>query len=149
AEVKAVIRHRGVLLLERQMLDHTPMDPDERARQRVDLDDGIAEVDAWLAEHRVRGTLPTPNRTATPWHGAAQDDDATAPLPAAGKASRVMRSTRRRADAGALPSLPVTRRTVGRVYTGREGRTYQPSMLLTVTCDSYGQVHTGARTRRG
>jgi hypothetical protein len=34
---------------------------------------------------------------------------------------------------------------VGRTYTGRDGRTHAPSMLLTLTLDSYGDVHSANR----
>jgi replication initiator protein RepSA len=43
----------------------------------------------------------------------------------------------------------VQNKTTGRVFAARDGRTHQPSTLLTVTLPSYGQVHTAPRTRSG
>ena len=31
--------------------------------------------------------------------------------------------------------------TVGKVFTAPDGKSYRPSMFLTLTCDSYGKVH--------
>jgi len=54
--------------------------------------------------------------------------------------SRRVRSTRRRQDAPELPRVPVEDRTVGRVFTAPDGRTYRPSMFVTLTLGSYGRV---------
>jgi hypothetical protein len=54
--------------------------------------------------------------------------------------SRRVRSTRRRQDAVELPRVPMDARTVGTKFTGRDGRTYRPSLFLTVTLGSYGRV---------
>lgn len=43
---------------------------------------------------------------------------------------RRVRSTRRRQDAPDLPSLPVQARSIGREFTGRDGKTYRPSMFV-------------------
>jgi hypothetical protein len=43
----------------------------------------------------------------------------------------------------------MTNRSIGRVYTAPDGRTYRPSTLLTCTLPSFGPVHTGKRMRRG
>ncbi|MBE1533527.1 replication initiator [Actinomadura algeriensis] len=53
---------------------------------------------------------------------------------------RRTRSTRRRQDAPDLPRRPVDSRTVGKVYRGRDGKTFRPSLFLTLTLDSYGRV---------
>jgi hypothetical protein len=53
---------------------------------------------------------------------------------------RRVRSTRRRQDAPDLPRAPMDDRTIGRVFTAPDGRTYRPSMFLTLTLDSYGPV---------
>jgi hypothetical protein len=53
---------------------------------------------------------------------------------------RRVRSTRRRQDAPDLPRLPMEDRTIGRVFTAPEGKTYRPSMFLTLTLPSYGRV---------
>jgi hypothetical protein len=57
-----------------------------------------------------------------------------------GEGERRVRSTRRRQDAPDLPQVPMDDRTIGRVFTAPDGRTYQPSMFLTLTLPSYGQV---------
>jgi hypothetical protein len=53
---------------------------------------------------------------------------------------RRARSTRRRQDAPDLPRRRVSDRTTGRVYTTPDGKAYRPSMFLTLTLDSYGNV---------
>lgn len=35
--------------------------------------------------------------------------------------------------------MPVSRRTVGKVYTGQDGTLHRPSTLLTITLGSYGR----------
>jgi hypothetical protein len=49
------------------------------------------------------------------------------------------RSTRRQ-DAPGLPRRKIDPRTTGKIYTGSDGKTYRPSMFLTLTLDSYGKV---------
>jgi hypothetical protein len=56
------------------------------------------------------------------------------------EAERRVRSTRRRQDAPELPRVPMDDRTIGRVFTAPDGRTYRPSMFLTLTLPSYGRV---------
>ena len=51
-----------------------------------------------------------------------------------------MRSTRRRQDVPDLPRLPMSSRTVGKTLTSPTGKTYRPSMFLTLTLPSYGRV---------
>jgi hypothetical protein len=50
------------------------------------------------------------------------------------------RSTRRRQDAPDLPKQKISPRTVGKTYTAPHGKTFRPSMFLTLTCPSYGKV---------
>ena len=50
------------------------------------------------------------------------------------------RSTRRRQDAAPLPRRPVSNRTVGKTYTAPDGKTFRPSLFVTLTCPSYGRV---------
>ena len=50
------------------------------------------------------------------------------------------RSTRRRQDAPPLPRRKVDPRTVGKTYTAPDGKTFRPSLFLTLTCPSYGRV---------
>jgi hypothetical protein len=68
--------------------------------------------------------------TASGVHGKALPD----------RPKRRTRSTRRRQDAPDLPKRPVSARTVGRTYTSPDGKTFRPSMFLTLTCPSYGRV---------
>ncbi len=62
------------------------------------------------------------------------------PDPGKKGASRRHRSTRRRQDAPDLPRRKISPRTTGKVYTAPDGKTYRPSMFLTLTCDTYGRV---------
>ena len=50
------------------------------------------------------------------------------------------RSTRRRQDAPDLPRRKVSARTVGKSYIAPDGKTFRPSMFVTLTCPSYGRV---------
>ena len=50
------------------------------------------------------------------------------------------RSTRRRQDTPDLPRRKITPRTVGKTYTSPDGKTFRPSMFITLTCPSYGRV---------
>jgi len=54
--------------------------------------------------------------------------------------ARRVRSTRRRQDVADLPRVEMSPRTVGRQLTSPTGRTYRPSMFLTLTLPSYGRV---------
>ena len=38
------------------------------------------------------------------------------------------------------PSRQVSPRTVGKTYTAPDGKTFRPSMFVTLTCPSYGRV---------
>lgn len=125
-DVLSLVRLRAHLEFERHALAYEPMHPDTRAAQVADLDAAVVEVDEALAESNLRGKLTPTERDERP---------------------RRRRSTRRRQDTPDLPRLPVDPRTVGRAYTGRQGKTYRPSMLLTLTLDSHGPVH--SHLRRG
>ncbi len=59
---------------------------------------------------------------------------------AGGEGDRRVRSTRRRQDAPDLPRVPREDRTIGRPFSTPDGKTYRPSMFLTVTLGSYGKV---------
>src|SRR5262249_28640309 len=50
------------------------------------------------------------------------------------------RSTRRRPDTPDLPRRKIVPRTIGKTYTSPDGKTFRPSMFLTLTCPSYGRV---------
>jgi hypothetical protein len=81
--------------------------------------------------------LDTEPEHAHPADGEDQADDDQADEP---DAERRVRSTRRRQDVPDLPRLPMEDRTIGRVYTAPDGKTYRPSMFLTLTLPSYGRV---------
>ncbi|MEW2356227.1 replication initiator [Spirillospora sp. NPDC029432] len=77
----------------------------------------LRELDSEIERSGVRGTLKTGEQKG-----------------------RRARSTRRRQDAPDLPRRPVDARTVGKVFQGRDGKTFRPSIFLTLTLDSYGRV---------
>jgi hypothetical protein len=82
------------------------------------------EIDDDIAEAGVRGLVDPPARPA-----------------------RRVRSTRRRQDAPDLPARPSNGSTLGRIYTDEAtGKTFRPSMFLTVTLPSYGRIRTGEGT---
>jgi hypothetical protein len=81
----------------------------------TDLDEQIGELDQQITDAGLRGTV----------------------LPVR---PRRHRSTKRRQDAAPLPRRPVSARTVGKVYTAPDGKTFRPSMFVTLTCPSYGRV---------
>lgn len=126
-DVKALLSTRAHLEFDRSEAMMTPMSSSKRAEEVTAIDEAISEIDGELAKCRLRGTLVACRDGKTP----------------------VTRSTKRRADTVDLPRLPVSNTTVGRVYAGRDGRTYRPSTLLTLTLGSYGEVHSGYRYRRG
>ena len=74
------------------------------------------------------------------------EDDAT--HDEAGGSSRRVRSTRRRSDAEELPKVTQEHRSVGRTFTAPNGTTYRPSMFVTLTLGSYGQVIPGRKHAR-
>jgi hypothetical protein len=82
-----------------------------------ELDQIIAELDAEIERSGLRGKA-----------------DACKPRP------RRQRSTRRRQDTPDLPKRKVSPHTVGKTYTAPDGKTFRPSMFLTLTCPSYGRV---------
>ena len=81
-----------------------------------DLDELVTELDDEITAAGMRGNV----------------------LPA--RPARRHRSTKRRQDAPDLPRRKVTSRTVGKTYTAPDGKTFRPSMFLTLTCPSYGRV---------
>jgi len=74
-------------------------------------DDDLAELDDQINDAGMRGNV----------------------LPA--RNERRHRSTRRRQDAPPLP-----KRAVGKTYTTPDGKTFRPSLFVTLTCPSYGRV---------
>jgi len=94
------------------------VDRDALAREGLDtseLDQRIGELDQQITDTGLRGHV----------------------LPAR---PRRQRSTRRRQDAASLPRRPVSARTVGKTYTAPDGKTFRPSLFVTLTCPSYGRV---------
>lgn len=84
--------------------------------------DVVADLDAEMKESGFRGRLP------------ALDDP--------GK-SRRKRSTSRRQDAPDLPRRKVSKHTIGRQFAGK----FRPSMFVTLTLPSYGQVRSDGSPR--
>jgi hypothetical protein len=82
----------------------------------ADFDALIAELDEEITRAGVRGKV-LPDRPA-----------------------RRHRSTRRRQDTPDLPRRKVAPRTLGKSYTTPDGKTFRPSMFVTLTCPSYGRV---------
>jgi hypothetical protein len=82
----------------------------------ADLDELITELDDQITNTGVRGKA------------------------APAKPKRRHRSTRRRQDAPDLPKRKIDPRTVGKTYTAPDGKTFRPSLFLTLTCPSYGRV---------
>ena len=87
-----------------------------RGQDTGDLDELLTELDDEITNAGMRGKV----------------------LPA--RPARRHRSTRRRQDAPDLPRRKVTNRTVGKTYTAPDGKTFRPSMFVTLTCPSYGRV---------
>jgi hypothetical protein len=96
-----------------------------RGEETAELDALLGELDVKITRAGIRGTVTT------------SPSDRTDGTPR----TRRVRSTRRRQDAPPLPKSSVSPRTVGRVFTAPNGKSYRPSMFLTLTCDSYGKVN--------
>lgn len=132
-DVKGLISTRAHLEFDRHEAMTVRMDgPKDTASERrvaevAAIDEAIAEIDEELAKCRVKG-------------GLVRDREGKEPI---------SRSTKRRADSAELPRLPVSKDTLGRVYTGRDGKTHRPSTLLTLTLPGRGEVHAIPYTRRG
>jgi len=82
----------------------------------TDLDELITELDDQITAAGIRGKA------------------------APAKPARRYRSTRRRQDAPDLPKRKISLRTVGKTYTAPDGKTFRPSLFVTLTCPSYGRV---------
>jgi hypothetical protein len=82
----------------------------------TDFDELITELDDQITSAGVRGKA------------------------APAKPARRHRSTRRRQDAPDLPKRKISPRTVGKTYTAPDGKTFRPSLFVTLTCPSYGRV---------
>src|ERR1017187_10478201 len=122
-------------------LDREPIvqadDPDDEQRMWVEK---RAEVQQWRDSAEAAGG------------DTAEDDaligDLDEEIPRSGirgnvlpaRAARRHRSTRRRQDTPDLPRRKVAPRTIGKTYTSADGKTFRPSMFITLTCPSYGRV---------
>ncbi len=95
-------------------------------------------LDGWHLEEEpeLRRPAPTP-RTAGRRTGREDEEP-----------DRATRSTRRRADAPDLPRRPQEDRTIGQVFEAPDGRTYRPSMFVTLTLPGYGRIVPGAGVPR-
>src|SRR5262249_24900603 len=111
-EVQAMwVEHRAQAQAAR---DHAAQSGEDTA----ELDQLIADLDAEIRRSGLRGNA-----------------DPGRPKP------RRQRSTRRRQDAPALPKRKISPRTLGKTYTAPDGKTFRPSMFITLTCPSYGKVN--------
>ena len=90
--------------------------PPAAGQDTADFDELITELDEEITKSGIRGKV------------------------APDKPARRHRSTRRRQDAPDLPRRKVSPRTVGKTYTAPDGKTFRPSMFVTLTCPSYGRV---------
>jgi hypothetical protein len=95
-----------------QVLDHAA----SAGQDTADLDELLTELDEEITNAGIRGKA-APARPA-----------------------RRHRSTRRRQDAPDLPRRKVSSRTIGKTYTAPDGKTFRPSLFVTLTCPSYGRV---------
>ena len=128
-------------------LDDEPLpEPDPPSDEAKDLGRLRADLEALRTEAEQTGDTDTIADVDTV---IGHVDEALADLGVRGKAApdnrerpRRTRSTRRRQDVADLPRLPVDKRTVGRTYVAPDGTAWRPSMFLTLTCDTYGRVHT-------
>jgi hypothetical protein len=110
-EVQAMwVEHRAQAQADR---DHAA----QAGEETEDLDDLIDDLDRELRRSGLRGNAD-PGRSRP----------------------RRQRSTRRRQDAPDLPKRKISPHTVGKTYTAPDGKTFRPSMFLTLTCPSYGKV---------
>ena len=105
-----------------EALHEAELDGDELLAEAVT--ESLTDVDQGIADAGVRGNVD-PGRPEGRRH----------------------RSTRRRQDTPDLPKKPSNGSTLGRTYADpRTGRTFRPSLFLTVTLPSYGRVHSGDGT---
>ena len=84
-------------------------------------------------------TRPTSTSSSASWMRRSPGPACAGRL-APDRPARRHRSTRRRQDAPDLPRRKVSPRTVGKTYTAPDGKTFRPSLFVTLTCPSYGRV---------
>ncbi|MDA0564936.1 helitron helicase-like domain-containing protein [Streptomonospora sp. S1-112] len=115
---RAWVERRAMVTAERDRLVQAGQaSPDEVAA----LDAAIADLDAEITASGLRGSV---TRNTSP----------------SGRSRRV-RSTRRRQDTPDLPKRQKAPTTVGRTFEDpATGKTFRPSLFITLTCDTYGRV---------
>ncbi|MFD8529663.1 replication initiator [Streptosporangium canum] len=115
-----------------------------------------SEDQRWLVEFRANLQGQRDEAEHAGADAAVADLDAAidavdAEINAAGMSGNVLgrtagqrsRSTRRRQDAPDLPRRVMKDTTLGRTFTGSDGKTYRPSLFVTLTLPSYGRVRGG------
>jgi hypothetical protein len=113
--------------------------------------DDPTDEQAWLIQTRAdaqaeRDTAEAHGENVNGWEDELADLDDE--INKAGMRGNVLpkrpdrrhRSTRRRQDTPPLPKRAVDPRTVGKTYTTPDGKTFRPSLFITLTCPSYGRV---------
>ncbi|WP_433352838.1 replication initiator [Microtetraspora malaysiensis] len=122
-------------------LDHEPVNtPDEADTYQRYLVELRADAQAWRDEAEKAGEDTTDLDAAI---GDLDDEINRAGMRGTvlgrttGKRSR---STRRRQDAPDLPKRTMSATTLGRTFTSPDGKTFRPSMFITLTLPSYGRV---------
>ena len=73
------------------------------------------------------------------WH-LSDEPDIPAIVRTPSDQPRRVRSTRRRQDAPDLPKVPMATTTLGRTFDTPDGKTFRPSLFVTLTMPSYGKV---------
>ena len=109
---------------------------------------GVRGPGAAAADAAVPGGLAPRHRTRMATRRRRRgDDEDQGDEPTTTTASRRVRSTRRRQDVPDLPRVPVEDRTIGRVFTAPDGKTYRPSMFVTLTLRLLRAGHRRGRAR--
>nr|WP_308207861.1 replication initiator [Actinomadura madurae] len=139
-KLRAVQCSQGWHLTEEPVI--TRADPDEEQRAWMGL-----RAHAQAARDRAAEEGSSDGEGPEFWDAVVRDLDnelertgVRGALKTGDQKGRRTRSTRRRQDAPDLPRRPVDSRTVGKVFRGRDGKTFRPSIFLTLTLDSYGRV---------
>ena len=96
-------------------------------------------ADPGPGRRRPGRTRPTSTSSSASWMRRSPSPASAGTSPPDQPARR-HRSTRRRQDAPDLPRRKVNPRTLGKTYTAPDGKTFRPSMFVTLTCPSYGRV---------
>jgi hypothetical protein len=109
--------HQRSLVEQRADVQALRDEAEANGEETAELDELIRELNGELHRSGARGH-PNPGGTRPRRH----------------------RSTRRRQDAPDLPKRTISPHTVGRTYTAPDGKTFRPSMFVTLTCPSYGKI---------